>query len=127
MVLSDLELNYRDLFHSISEYCKVRSISEAQMLQLGLHEDIYITRMHSSRMRTVCSSSRLSRGRGAVCLSACWETIPRTRHPPPLDQAPPRTRLPPRPDTNPGPVPPGPGTPPDQASSPVDRQTPVKT
>ena len=42
MVLNDLELGYRDLFHSISEHCNVRSISEAQMLQLRLHEDIYI-------------------------------------------------------------------------------------
>ena len=52
------------------------------------------TRMHSSRIRTVRSSSRLSRG-GGVCLSACWDTSPpRTRHPPgadppPKDQAPP--------------------------------------
>ena len=30
------------------------------------------TKMHSSRMRTACSSSRL-RGGGGVCLSACWE------------------------------------------------------
>ena len=30
----------------------------------------WITRMHSSRMRTACSSSRL----GGVYLSACWDT-----------------------------------------------------
>ena len=46
--------------------------------------------MHSSRMRTVRSSSRLSRG--GVCLSACWDSNPPpgTRHP--RDQAPPQDR-----------------------------------
>ena len=65
------------------------------------------TRMHSSMMRTVRSSSRLS---------ACWDTDPpRTRHPP-------KNRLPL-----------GPGTTQDQAhplgqgTPPVDRHTPVKT
>ena len=33
------------------------------------------TRMHSSRMRTARSSSHLLRGRGVVCLSACWDTL----------------------------------------------------
>ena len=70
------------------------------------------TRMHSSGMRTVRSSSRLSLG--GICLSACWDTTPRLGTPrpgtpqdqaplhgpgTPLDQAPPRSR------------PPGPGTP----------------
>ena len=57
------------------------------------------TRMHSSRMRTVRSSSRLS---GGVFLSACWDTTtPPGRHPPPSwrqpppDQAPPGSRHPP--------------------------------
>ena len=36
--------------------------------------------MHSSGMRTVRSSSRLSRG---VCLSACWDTPPRADPPGP--------------------------------------------
>ena len=63
-----------------------------------------LTRMHSSRMPTIRSSSHLSRGEG-LCLSACWDTNP-----------------------------PGPGTPSgsrpprDQAPPPpVDRHTPVKT
>ena len=78
--------------------------------------------MHSSRMRTVRSSSRLSRG--GLCLSACWDTTP------PGAETPPWSR-PPRADTRPQ----------DQAHTPqsrppprdqaqphlVDRQTSVKT
>ena len=37
-------------------------------------------RMHSSRMRTARSSSRLLPG--GVCLSACWDTSPRAWRPP---------------------------------------------
>ena len=48
-------------------------------------ELIFKIRMHSSRMRTVRSSSR-----GGVCLSACWDTNPPSRQPP--DQAPPGSR-----------------------------------
>ena len=66
------------------------------------------TRMHSSRMHTVRSSSRLSRG-GSASVHAGIPKPPGTNHPPrsrtPLEQEPPQ----------------GAGTPP------VDRQTPVKT
>ena len=48
-------------------------------------------RMHSSRMCTVRSSSRLSRG---VCLSACWDTNPPGTRPPPKTRHPPGTRHP---------------------------------
>ena len=44
--------------------------------------------MHSSRMRTVRSSSRLL---GGVCLSACWDTHtpgPGPGHPPPWQTPP---------------------------------------
>ena len=47
---------------------------------------IDVTRMHSSRMRTVHSSScLLGEGEGGVSLSACWDTSPQVwvwRHPP---------------------------------------------
>ena len=56
--------------------------------------------MHSSRMRTTCSSSRLLEG-GGLCLSTCWDT------PPPglgLD-TPPGVGLDPPPRCGPGPLP----------------------
>ena len=40
---------------------------------LGIENNTHTTRMHSSRMRTARSSSRLL---GGVCLSACWDTPP---------------------------------------------------
>ena len=43
------------------------------------------TRMHSSRMRTIRSSSHLPLG--GICLSACWDT-----NPPPPGQTPPGSR-----------------------------------
>ena len=84
--------------------------------------------MHSSRMRTIRSSSRLSRGGG---LPQCMLGY---QPPPPPDQAPT-----PRADTPPDQTPPGPDTPlgadtppeqtppRDQSPHPVDRHTPVKT
>ena len=47
-----------------------------------------VTRMHSSRMRTARSSSRLL-GAGGVCLSVCWDTPPRPAPGPPLGRPPP--------------------------------------
>ena len=72
------------------------------------------TRMHSSRMRTVCSSSRLlGGGEGGVCLSAWWHTHPRAWvwTPPGLGLDPlgmglnPRRQTP-QPTLGPGPTPP---------------------
>ena len=100
------------------------------------------TRMHSSRMRTVRSSSRLSGGGLPQCMLGYQP--PNTRHPhsprpgtpthPPLDQAPPGAD-PPRPGTPPGAgttqdqnPPPNTRSPRDQPPPPpVDRHTPVKT
>ena len=54
------------------------------------HERIYkflcSTRMHSSKMRTARSSSRLLGVVWGVCLSACWDTSPGVglETPPPL-------------------------------------------
>ena len=53
------------------------------------------TRMHSSRMRTVRSSSRLL---GGVCLSACWDAHPPGPGPGPQPPTPPALGL----DTLPG-------------------------
>ena len=74
--------------------------------------------MHSSRMRTVRSSSRLSRG---VCLSDCRDTNqPLPRHPPGADTpsrkqtpTPLGSKHPPGADTHPpgADIPPGPGSP----------------
>ena len=53
---------------------------------------------------------------GGVCLSACWDTMPVSRHPPPgPDTTPPRTRHPPGAD------PPGPDTPPGADTPPWSR------
>ena len=57
------------------------------------------TRMHSSRIRTVRSSSRLSRGRGGLpqCMLGYQPPHPWSRPPgsrPPRDQTPPRSRHP---------------------------------
>ena len=64
-----------------------------------------------------------------VCLSACWDTTPRTRQTPPRtrqtspDQAdPPRPGRPPSPDQ--ADHPPGPGRPPRTRQTPQTRQTP---
>ena len=70
-----------------------------------------LTRMHSSRMRTVCSSSHLSRGGGVGGLPQCMLGYPPQGQAPtgadtPPDQAPPRpgtplgTRHPPPPWTD---------------------------
>ena len=69
--------------------------------------------------------------RGGVCLSACWDTPPWTRHPP--DQAPPQTRhptppdqAPPRDQARPSPRtrhPPDQADPPGVAAPPLGKQT----
>ena len=88
------------IFANISSYC-LRSLDDVFVF-LGFAEmkikQTIQTRMHSSRMRTVCSSSRLSRGGMPQCMLAYQPPgadPPRTRHhppdqnPPPWDQAPP--------------------------------------
>ena len=71
--------------------------------------------MHSSRMRTVRSSSRLSGGRSASVHTTPRSRPPWTRHPrsrhPPGSRHPPRSR------------PPGPVTSPRPGTPPVDRMT----
>ena len=42
-----------------------------------------VTRMHPSRMRTVCNSNLQLRGAGGVCLTACWDTPTRPGSGPP--------------------------------------------
>ena len=80
--------------------------------------------MHSSRMRTIRSSSRLLRG--GVCLSACWDT-----HPPGLGLDTPTRPDPPTSPLGQGLDTPGqtPNLPPGSGPRPypVDRQTRVKT
>ena len=46
---------------------------------------LVVTRMHSSRMRTICSSSLLL---GGICLSACWDTLPGPGSGDPLEPVP---------------------------------------
>ena len=76
--------------HKISKHPTGRALNSDQFV------NSFITRMHSSGMRTIRSSSHLSRG---VCLSACWDTTPLGADTPeadtpkadtPADQAPPR-------------------------------------
>ena len=54
--------------HMLEFYSKIFTV------QAPPSEFINITRMHSSRMHTARSSSRLLGG--GVCLSACWDTPP---------------------------------------------------
>ena len=49
-------------------------MSQADIMHKYTSANTHLTRMHSSRMRTARSSSRLLRG---VCLRACWDTPPR--------------------------------------------------
>ena len=89
------------MFRSLASYQK--RFRHIWLLQRLL--DLMITRMHSSRMSTVRSSSRSGAGS--------------TRHPP--DQAPPRDQTPPRTRHPPTRHPPGSDT----TTPAVDRQTPV--
>ena len=77
---------------------------------------------------SVCQEFCPGGGEG-VCLSACWDTPPWTRHPP--DQAPPKTRHPSsRDQARPSPRtrhPPGPGRPPEAAAPPREADCSIRS
>ena len=75
---------------------------------------IFTVRNEVAKVMFLHLSVILSTG-GGVCLSACWDTTPGTRHPP-------QTRHPPGPGT-----PPRPGTPSDQAPTPDQAHPPEQT
>ena len=123
------------------------SLPNCQIMKVQIRKNCSKTRIHSSRMRTVRSSGRLSGGGGSVHAETPAHPSPQEQNlpgpgtpppgpdptpwdqAPPRDQTPPRTRHPPGPDPLLGPGTPPPPPPPDRhiPPPPVDRHTPVKT
>ena len=57
-----------------------------------LNDYVFTMLLSATKLRRLCFYTCLSVHRG-VCLSACWDTNPRSRHPP-REQAPPRAGTP---------------------------------